>query len=99
MSDCPLAFRMPMIFHVLNHLLASNRRNFMKFLYGHGVMMHVKIYKDVIGCREVIAFDCLNINNFAAIHMNTHSDAHEYSLEQEFLPKGVRALRGYFGTH
>ena len=28
---------------------------FMTFIYGNGVMMHVKIYKDVIGCREVIA--------------------------------------------
>ena len=88
MRDCPLAFRMSMIFHVLNHLLASNRRNFMKFIYGHGVMMHMKIHKDVIWCREVIDFDRLNINKFRAIHMNTHSDAHEYSLEQ-FLPKYV----------
>ena len=27
----------------------------MKFTYGNGVMVHVKIYTDVIGCREVIA--------------------------------------------
>ena len=50
-------------------------------------MMHVKIYKNVIGCREVITHDCLNNNEFRAIHMNTHSDAYENSLEQELLPK------------
>ena len=55
----------------------------MKFIYGNGVMMYVKINKDVIECREAIA----NINEFRAIHMNTHSDAHEYLLEQELLPK------------
>ena len=27
----------------------------MKFIYGNVVMMHVKIYKDAIGCIEVIA--------------------------------------------
>ena len=51
----------------------------MKFIYGNGVMMHVMIYKDVIGCREVTAADCLNINEFRAIHINTQSSAHEYS--------------------
>ena len=30
----------------------------MKFIFGNGVMMHVKIYEDVIGCKEVIAL-CL----------------------------------------
>ena len=34
---------------------ASNRRIFMKCMYGNGVMMHAKIYKDAIGSREVIA--------------------------------------------
>ena len=29
--------------------VANNRRIFVKFIYGIGVMMHVKIYKDVIG--------------------------------------------------
>ena len=54
----------------------------MKFIYRNGVMMHVKIYKNVIGYRG-----CLNINEFWVIHMNTHSSAHEYSYEQELLPK------------
>ena len=53
----------------------------MKFIYGIGVMMHVKIYKDVIrsGVEKLLPSDCLNINKFRAIHMNSHSDAHEYS--------------------
>ena len=55
MSNCPLAIKMSMGFPVLSHRLATNRRIFVKFIYGIGVMMHVKIYKDVIGCREVIA--------------------------------------------
>ena len=58
-------------------------------------MMHVKMYKDV---EKLLPNDCLNNNEFRAIHMNTNSGAHEYSLEQELLPKGVRALRGYFAT-
>ena len=37
--------------------------------------------------KLLLPSDCLNINEFRAIHMNTHSDAHEYSLEQELLPK------------
>ena len=41
-------------------------------------MMHVKIYKDVIGWEKLLPSDCLNINEFRAIHINTHSDAHEY---------------------
>ena len=36
--------------------------------------------------------DCLNINEFRAIHMNTHSDAYEYSLEQELLPIFQRGI-------
>ena len=67
----------------------------MTFIYGNGVMMHVKIYKDVIGCREYLPSDCLNINEFRAIHINTHSDAHEYSLEQELLPKFYSFGREY----
>ena len=27
----------------------------MKFIFGNGVTMYVKIYEDVIGCKEVIA--------------------------------------------
>ena len=59
----------------------------MKFIYDNGVIMHVKIYKDVIRRRDVILpSDCLNtcINKFRAIHMNTYSDAHGYSLEQSY---------------
>ena len=55
---CPLNFKLSMNVSVLSHKLASNRRNFMKLIlsiYDHGVMMHVKLHKDVIGCREVIA--------------------------------------------
>ena len=39
-----------------------------------------------LGVEKLLPSDCLNINEFRAIHMNTHSDAHEYSLEQELLP-------------
>ena len=39
------------------------------------------------GVEKLLSSDCLNINEFRAIHTNTHSDAHEYSLEQELLPK------------
>ena len=47
--------------------------------------MHVKIYKDVneSGVEKLLPSDCLDINKFRAIHTNTHSDAHDYSLEQE----------------
>ena len=55
MSYCPLAFRLSIVFPVLSHSLASNKRISMKFKNGKDVMMHVKIYKDVIGCMEVIA--------------------------------------------
>ena len=52
-------------------------------------MMHVKIYKDVIGSgvEKLLPSDCLDINEFRAIHTNTHSDAHEYSFEQELFLK------------
>ena len=58
----------------------------MKFIYGNGVTMHVKIYKDVICVEILLPSDCLNINEFRAIHvcMNTHSDAHGYSLEHSY---------------
>ena len=39
-----------------------------------------------LGVEMLLPSDCLNINEFRAIHMNTHSDAHGYSLEQELLP-------------
>ena len=47
-------------------------------------MMHVKIYKDVICVEIILPSDCLNINEFRTIHMNTHSDAHGYSLEKSY---------------
>ena len=40
-----------------------------------------------LGAEKLLPSDCLNINEFWAIHINTHSDAHENSLEQELLPK------------
>ena len=43
-----------------------------------------------LGVEIVLPSDCLNINEFRAIHMHTkctHSDAHVCSLEQELLPK------------
>ena len=76
MNYCPLAFRMSLVFPV-----SKQQKNFMKFIYGNGVMMHVKIYKDVICVEILLPSDSLNINEFRAIHMNTHSDAHRYSLE------------------
>ena len=39
------------------------------------------------GVEKLLPSVCLNINEFRAIHIHTHSDAHEYSLEQESLPK------------
>ena len=39
------------------------------------------------GVEKLLPSDCLNINEFWSIHTNIHSDAHEYSLEQEILPK------------
>ena len=39
------------------------------------------------GVEKLLPCDCLNINEFWAIHINTYSDAHEYSLEQKLLPK------------
>ena len=40
-----------------------------------------------LGVEKLLPSDCLNINEFRVIHANTHSDAHEYSLEQDLLPK------------
>ena len=40
-----------------------------------------------LGVEKLLTSDCLNINEFRAIHTNTHSDAPEHSLEQELLPK------------
>ena len=40
-----------------------------------------------LGVEKLFPSGCLNINEFQAVHVNTHSDAHEYSLGQELLPK------------
>ena len=37
----------------------------------------------LLGVEKLLPSDCLNINEFRAIHTNTHSDA----LEQKLLPK------------
>ena len=37
-----------------------------------------------LGVEMLLPFDCLNNNEFWVIHMNTHSDAHGYSLEQSY---------------
>ena len=47
----------------------------------------MKIHNDVIGVEKLLPIYCLNINAFWAIQINTHSDAHEYSLEHDLLPK------------
>ena len=40
-----------------------------------------------LGVEKLLPSDCLNINDFRAIHVNINSDEHEYSLEQELLPE------------
>ena len=40
-----------------------------------------------LGVELFLPSDCLNIKEFRAIYMNTHSDAHGHLLEQELLPK------------
>ena len=40
-----------------------------------------------LGVEKKLPSDCLNISKLRAINVNTHSDAHDYSLEQELLPK------------
>ena len=32
-----------------------------------------------LGVEKLLPSDCLNINEFRAVHMHTHSSAHEYS--------------------
>ena len=44
-------------------------------------MTHVKFHEYVIRCNEIIAFDCLNTNEFGATHVNIHFDAQIYPLE------------------
>ena len=45
--------------------------------------------------EALLPFNCLNISHFRAIHMHSHSDAHEYILEQELLPKSHNFGGGY----
>ena len=40
-----------------------------------------------LAVEKLLPSDCLNINEFRAILINTHSDEHGYSLELELLPK------------
>ena len=40
-----------------------------------------------LGAKKLLPSNCLNIIEFRAIHTNTHSNAHAYSLEKELLPK------------
>ena len=89
---CPLAFRMSMVFPVLRHWLTSNRRIFMKFIYGNGVMMDVKICKDVIVGREVIAI-------WLPKYQWNLGDTHEYSFQctWTFVRTGVIAQIHNFG--
>ena len=55
----PFGFQNVNVFFYPQPLISKQSNDFhdifMKFIYGNGVMMHVKTYKDVIGCREVIA--------------------------------------------
>ena len=47
----------------------------MKYLlrkYDHSVMMHVKFHEDVMDAEKLFPFDCLNINEYGAMHMNIH---------------------------
>ena len=47
---------------------------------------HLLFIRMPLGAEELLPSNCLNINEFRAIHINTHSIAHEYSLEQELSP-------------
>ena len=51
----PFGFHNVIGFSSPQSLISKQYKDFMKFIYGNGMMMHVKIYKDVIGCRDVIA--------------------------------------------
>ena len=37
-----------------------------------------------LGVEKLLPSDCLNINEFQTIPVDTHSDAQEYSLEPKF---------------
>ena len=54
----------------------------MKYLlsiYDHSVMMHVKFREDVMDAEKLFPIDCLNINEFWAIHMNIHENVLRYT--------------------
>ena len=74
--QCPISqsYKKGVWFPVLGHWLASNR-TLMKFIhvYDNDVMMHVKIYKDVIGCRDSIAL-------WLPKYQWISGDAHAYSF-------------------
>ena len=38
-----------------------------------------------MGVEKLLPFDCLNINELGAMHMNIHSDAQGYSLECPYI--------------
>ena len=46
-----------------------------------------------LGVEMLLPSDCLNINGFRAIHMNTHSDATWIFIRTELLPKEFLAIR------
>ena len=46
------------------------------------------------GVDKLLPFDYLKINKFGAIHMNSRSDAHEYSPECQLLPLFPRNFGG-----
>ena len=65
----------------------------MTFISDHSEMMHVKFHGMSSGVEKLWPFDCLNINESGAMHMNINSNAHEYSLlirmsldKQELVP-------------
>ena len=51
----PFGFQNVIGFSSPQLLISKRLKDYMKFKYGNGVMMHVEIYKDVIGCRDAIA--------------------------------------------
>ena len=72
MSDCPLALRMSLVFPVLNHWLASNRRI-------HEIIMAIvwwcmwRFIRMSFGCRDVIAL-------WLPKYQWISGDTHEYSF-------------------
>ena len=53
-----------------------------------GFFQSSAIDKQAIEGHEIYIWQwCDDAYEYRAIHINTHSDAHEYSLEQELWPK------------